>query len=79
MCITGLSPDGNFKKKILENIPWNKKHEIAFHKLKGTLVNANSLYPSVRNISYIIHSDASQVSSLSISTLPGKDLPNLIW
>ncbi|GFS74468.1 retrovirus-related Pol polyprotein from transposon opus [Trichonephila clavipes] len=49
------------KKRVPDSIPFTEKHDSLFHLLKKALVEAPSLYSTVPDKPYTIHSDASQI------------------
>ncbi|GBN07970.1 Retrovirus-related Pol polyprotein from transposon 17.6, partial [Araneus ventricosus] len=49
------------KKKVPDNIPWTKEHDLTFDRLKRALVEAPSLYTPRPDQPFIVHSDASQI------------------
>ncbi|GBO22744.1 hypothetical protein AVEN_134229-1 [Araneus ventricosus] len=49
------------KKKVPDNIPWTKEHDLTFDRLKRALVEAPSLYTSKPDQPFIVHSDVSQI------------------
>ncbi|GBN85718.1 Retrovirus-related Pol polyprotein from transposon opus [Araneus ventricosus] len=49
------------KKKVPDNIPRTKEHNLTFDRLKRALVEAPSLYTPRPDQPFIVHSDASQI------------------